>query len=146
VSPFAVVLRELRISRGLRQEDLAVLAGCERTYLSALETDAKPAPSTAFTDSLCRALHLNPTEEEVLRQARAKSRRSYSIPSSAAEEAYEFVHELFARLDRLGPLEVRGLMTILELGDAARETFRPAIARIRRKDSRSLQGKENTMT
>jgi len=41
VSPFAEALRDLRFSRGVRQQELADMVGCERSYVSALENDVK---------------------------------------------------------------------------------------------------------
>ena len=139
MSPFADALRQLRFARGLRQQELADRAGCERSYVSALENDVKQAPVAAFVDKVCEVLQLSEAESTALHQARRRSRRRYSIPAQAPTEAYEFVAEFFARMDRLSALQLQGLMTILMLGDSPRLSDPPAEGRIRRKDRQRQQ-------
>jgi transcriptional regulator with XRE-family HTH domain len=145
VSPFADALRQLRFARGMRQQELADRVGCERSYVSAIENDVKQAPVAAFVDKVCAVLQLDEAESTVLHQARARSRRRYSIPPQAPKEAYEFASEFFTRLDRLSALQLQGLMTILLLGDLSKTLDQPVEGRIRRRDRRPQQEKEDTM-
>ena len=114
MSPFAISLRKIRFARGLRQQEFADLVGCERSYVSALENDIK----------------------QELREARAKSRRRYEVPPESPDQVYEFVYELFARLESLSVLQLQGLRTILELGDGVAPPAVLPEGRIRRKDRR----------
>lgn len=136
MSPFAISLRKIRFARGLRQQEFADRVGCERSYVSALENDVKQAPPPEFVDSVQKALDLSDCEALELREARAKSRRRYAVPPESPEEVYEFIYELFARLDRLSALQLRGLRTVLELGDGVAQLVPPPEGRIRRKDRR----------
>lgn len=143
MSPFAQALRQLRYLGGLRQQELADLIGCERSYISALENDIKQAPPEAFVEALCKVLALTDHDAAMLRRARQKSRRHYSVPADASTQAYELAHELFTRLDRLNTLQIQGLMAILQLGDMTAGPV-PTEGRIRRKDRRP-QREEDTM-
>lgn len=145
MSPFAEALRQLRFARGMRQQELADLVGCERSYVSAVENDIKQAPGTAFVDKVCALLQLDETESAALHLARRRSRRRYSLPPEAPKEAYEFAAEFFARIERLSALQLHGLMTILQLGDLPRGLIQPAEGRIRRKDRRPQQEQEDAM-
>ncbi|MFC0039325.1 helix-turn-helix domain-containing protein [Actinomadura rayongensis] len=54
-------LRALRLGMGLRQADLAVLAGIDTSYLSMLETGRRPRASVGVATGLARALAVDPT-------------------------------------------------------------------------------------
>lgn len=142
MSPFAEALRQLRFARGVRQYELADRVGCERSYISGLEIDTKQAPGMAFVDKVCKVLELDDAESAALHLARRKSQRRYSIPSDSPKEAFEVIHELFMRLDRLSALQLEGLMTILLLGDMPRVSNQPAEGRIRRRDRGSQQDQQ----
>ena len=144
MSPFADALRQLRLRRGLRQQALADLVGCERSYISALENDLKKEPPPAFVDGIGQVLDLPSEEAAELRQALAKSRRAYAVPAQAPRETYEFVYDLFASLDSLSLLQLQGLRTVLQLGNAQQGPLHESDVRIRRKDRR-LEQKEVAM-
>lgn len=145
MSPFADALRQLRFARGMRQQELADRVGCERSYISAVENDVKQAPAAAFVDKVCAVLQLDEAESAVLHQARQRSSRRYSLPADAPKEAYEFASEFFSRMERLSALQLRGLMTILQLGDLPRVLSQPAEGRIRRRDRRPQKEQEDAM-
>ena len=134
MSPFAEALRQVRFVRGLRQQELAERVGCERSYVSALENDAKQAPSLEFVSSICEVLRLDGEEAAALHGARSKSRRRYSVPAESPKEAYEVASEFFARIEHLSALQLQGLMTILLLGDLAKASTPQTEGRVRRKD------------
>lgn len=134
MSPFADALRRARFRKGLRQQDLADLMGCERSYVSALENDLKLAPPAEFVDRLSAGLELLAAETEALQQARVRSRRRYDIPADVPPAAFEFLHELFTRLDRLSEQHLVALSATLQLGQAGMPETAPAEGRLRRKD------------
>lgn len=54
------ILRETRLAAGLTQEQLALTAAVDRSYISQLERDLKsPTVSTLFR--LCQAMRASPT-------------------------------------------------------------------------------------
>lgn len=93
------------------------MAGCDRSYLSALENDLRPAPTEEFLNHLIQALALNEEDAESLRVARSLSRRTYTLPSDSPPATFEFVHELFSRLEKLTARHVRALNAVLQIGD-----------------------------
>lgn len=58
---FGSILRELRVARGLTQEELAYQAGMHTTYLSRLEK-GRYNPSLAVMVDLSQALGVHPSE------------------------------------------------------------------------------------
>lgn len=126
MSPFSLALRNLRFQLGLRQHDLSELTGCDRGYVSALETGLKPAPSSAFVDNLIAALELSQVQAEELHHARARSRRTYSVAPDSSAEIYDFVYSLFTQLDRLSATQVHALRAVLQIGDVNGDQVCPA--------------------
>lgn len=58
---FGQILRELRIEKGISQEDLGFKSGYHRTYISLLERGQKnPSLQTIFR--LAKALEISPSE------------------------------------------------------------------------------------
>jgi transcriptional regulator with XRE-family HTH domain len=130
MSPFAEALRALRFQLGLRQQELSQLAGCDRSYLSALENDLKSAPTATFLDALSGALQLPGAEANDLRRARERSRRSCAMPADAPAATYDLVYDLFSSLDRLCAKELKALKAVLEIGDPIAPLERsPALTR-----------------
>lgn len=136
MSPFADALRTLRFKLGLRQQELADLVGCDRSYLSALENDLKHAPSAAFVQQISTALKLPDADAASLEGARARSKRAYVVPADTPMQAYDFVFDLFASLEGLSSLQVQAMRAVLELGGAPRSTPSAVEGRIRRSDRR----------
>lgn len=58
MSPFAKLLKEFRLSRKLKQKELADLLGYEPSYLSALERSEKGPPRQEFVQKLTQRLGL----------------------------------------------------------------------------------------
>jgi transcriptional regulator with XRE-family HTH domain len=142
VSPFADALRNLRFKLGLRQQALADLVGCDRSYLSALENDLKHAPSAAFVQTLGAALKLSDADVAGLQRARERSQRAYVVPADTPMQAYDFVYELFACLEGLNSLQVQAMRAVLELGGAPRSASMAVEGRIRRIDRRPKEQEE----
>lgn len=114
MSPFASELRKLRFQLGLRQQALAELVGCDRSYLSALENDHRPAPNLEFFQVLMQAMDLSDREAEEFRRARDQSRRTYTLPEDLPPAAYEFVSEVFVGLERLNTYQLDALKGVLQ--------------------------------
>ena len=55
------ILKQARESAGLTQEQLALDAGVDRTYISQLERDKK-SPTIQMLFRLCRAMKSSPTQ------------------------------------------------------------------------------------
>ena len=79
MSPFALLLHDLRIRSGLRQRVLAEQMGYETSYFSALEVGVRGPPPAEFVDRLIRALNLSEEEQKTVRRAAAASRRRFQI-------------------------------------------------------------------
>lgn len=61
LNAFSIVLRRLRLARGLSQEELAHRAGVSMRYISLLE-GRRHQPTLATINGLCRGLDLSMTE------------------------------------------------------------------------------------
>lgn len=136
MSPFAQLLRIQRTRRALRQQQLADLLGCKRSYVSALENDLKVAPSDDFVERVCVSLELTEAEAIELRRACACSRRRYDVPVDVPPEFFEVAHELFSRSDRLTQPHLNALLVLLRLSDLAAKKDAFSGGRVRRCDRR----------
>jgi transcriptional regulator with XRE-family HTH domain len=101
VSPFAETLRALRLSRGIRQKDLAARAGYEQSYLSALEMGSKGRPSSDFLRRISVAMQLSSHELVTLRAAARHSQRRYFLPPDSRPVLYTLCSELWRELPNL---------------------------------------------
>lgn len=115
MSPFAVHLKNLRLSRGLKQKELALVLGYEPSYLSALERSEKGPPKEDFIRRLIKGLSLDEIEQADLQRALKHSRRQVSIPPRASEEEYGLIHELEPQLGQLTPLQIHLIKLALRL-------------------------------
>lgn len=115
MNPFAELIRSLRVKRGLRQFELAALLGCGRRTITAAENGAGHGVKNELAERLRDALALSGEEQAELEEAVKRSQRVYSIPEQAPAAAYELVHELFDRLERLTALEIDAIRLILRM-------------------------------
>lgn len=119
MSPFSIFLRNARLRRGLRQNQLAAQLGYEQSYISALERSQKGPPRKDFIDRLIRGLELNDEERYELEMSLERSRRQVSLPCAASIEEYELIHELEPMLGRLNAAQIqiiRQVLTFTRLG------------------------------
>lgn len=107
MSPFAEVMRELRLRRGLRQDELAERLGCGQKYVSALEVSTKGPPAAEFVERLVVALSLDDQERAEMRAALARSRTRYELPPDAPRAVYEFAAAFFEEWEQLHPAQLR---------------------------------------
>lgn len=122
MSPFSLLLRQFRLSRGLKQIELAERLGFEPSYLSALERSEKGPPRQDFIRKLIRGLDLNEAEQDELARALRDSCRQVSLPAKSSSEEYAFVRRLRPQLGSLHPLQLKLLDLALQIPDAFPET------------------------
>jgi transcriptional regulator with XRE-family HTH domain len=115
MSPFAYILRDLRIHRKLLQKDAAEMLGYEQSYISALENGSKGPPKQEFINKLIVKFGLDKHEQEQLRVALQKSKRKLIVPLAADIAEYELCHQLDAQLGRLLPKQIELIKFALSL-------------------------------
>lgn len=115
MSPFAHYLKSLRLSRGLKQKNLALVLGYEPSYISSLERSQKGPPKEDFIRRLIKGLNLDETEQADLQRALKFSRRQVFLPAQASEEEYGLIHELEPQLGQLTPLQIHLIKLALRL-------------------------------
>ncbi|QLQ36269.1 helix-turn-helix transcriptional regulator [Micromonospora robiginosa] len=89
---------ERRRVRGLRREELALLAGVSVSYYSRLEQGQAVNASPEVLDALARALRLDDAERRHLGELVAGTRRRPAVRRPAAERASPAVRQLVATL------------------------------------------------
>ncbi len=123
MSPFSLLLKEFRVSRGLKQIEMADLLGYEPSYLSALERSEKGPPRQDFIRRLIRGLQLNDDEQNRLAGALRDSCRQVSLPARSSIREYEFLNRLRPQLGNLHPLQLELLDIALRIPDAMGQHF-----------------------
>lgn len=126
MSPFAKLLKEFRLSRKLKQKELADLLGYEPSYLSALERSEKGPPRQEFVQKLTQRLGLDGKEQSELAEALRDSCRQVSLPAKSSFEEYEFISRLRPQLGRLNPLQLKLLDIALKLSEGSPEALNSA--------------------
>ena len=115
MSPFSQQLKMLRVSRGLRQMELAELLGSEQSYVSALELGLKGPPNEKFVNQLIGVLNLSLEYQQTLIEAVVASQRKFNIPNEAPTEIYWLIHKLRQQIDRLHPTQVELIEKVLSM-------------------------------
>jgi len=118
MSPFAHTLKKYRANKNLQQKHLAEIIGCEPSYLSALETDAKAPPQKEKLLQLLKKLNLSAEEEAEILLAAEKSKRSIKLPLKGSKLLFEICHEFEKQMSTIkdDQLMVVGLGLQLSLG------------------------------
>jgi transcriptional regulator with XRE-family HTH domain len=115
MSPFARLLKELRVRRGVRQKELADRLGYEPSYLSALERSEKGPPRRDFIERLIRGLRLDEAEQAELAAAIKASSRQISLPATASDREYGMFQQLGPQLGKLHPLQIQLIELALQI-------------------------------
>ena len=123
MSPFSLLLKEFRVSRGLKQIELAERLGYEPSYLSALERSEKGPPRQDFMRRLIRGLQLNDDEQNRLAGALRDSCRQVSLPARSSLLEYEFLKRLRPQLGSLHPLQLELLDIALRIPEEMGAAF-----------------------
>lgn len=119
MSPFAILLRELREKRKLRQKDAAEMLGYEQSYISALENGGKGSPKKDFINRLIMKFRLNDDEQEQLLIALNQSKRRIVLPLNANIDEYKICHQLLNQLGNLQPQQIELIKFALNLSGAS---------------------------
>lgn len=117
MSPFAHFLHALRMTRKIRQSDLAEMTGYEQSYISAVEVGLKSPPTPEFVEKLIAVLDLTPSQAQVAREEAAASQRKLVLDSDCPQDVYRLLKALRERVDRLHPKQVSMICSILEMSD-----------------------------
>jgi len=139
MSPFSRLLHNLRVSRNIRQAQLAAMVGYDQTYISALEVGLKGPPTQEFVDRLAAALDLSPRDAEELYAAADASQRKLVIDSDVPHEVYVLLNRLRTSLPGLTPSQVRVITEVLNSKPAAADTWEPSTRSQGRRRKREVQ-------
>lgn len=133
MSPFATFLHDLRMSRGIRQSDLAELVGYERSYIAALEASIKGPPTNEFVGKLISALSLSKPEEQLLLQALMASERKLVLDPQSSQEIYWLLADLRQQLPNLHPAQIKIMRDIIAMQGSLATQVHESDWRIRRR-------------
>ena len=117
MSPFAILLRDLRVFCGLRQAEFAEKIGVEQSYVSAIEVGTKGPPGEDFVLRLVNAFDLDSTWGDRLREALDQSQRKMELPKGASAETYSIFNGLRKQIDHLHPAQIELIEYALKLPD-----------------------------
>lgn len=115
MSPFGVLLRDLRLRHGLRQAELAHAMGYEQTYWSALELGTKGPPPPTFVQKLGDTLGLEEEIADALHLAIDDSYRHMTLPVDAPMPVYRVFGEFRRQIETLHPAQVALIEQALNL-------------------------------
>ncbi len=101
MSPFAYQLRKVRTERKLQQKAMAEIIGCEPSYLSALETDAKAPPQKEKLNQFFKKLNLTFEEQTELLITAEKSKRLIRLPLKGNKLLFEICHEFEKQMTKI---------------------------------------------
>jgi len=132
MSPFSLLLHDLRVRHGLRQADLAALIGYEQSYISALEVGLKGPPTDVFLDRVANAMSLSDEDRRQLRLTVWASQRKLVLNLDAPPDIYWMLNELRDGVDGLTPVQVRMIREIIAMRSAMSESREP-VRRLKRR-------------
>jgi transcriptional regulator with XRE-family HTH domain len=121
MSPFSVLLRDLRTFCGLKQAEFAEKVGVEQSYVSAIEVGGKGPPGRDFVERLVEAFDLDSSWEQRLHEAIEQSHRRLELPKNASIETYKMFNGLRIQMEKLHPAQIELIEFALKL---------PAVIRI----------------
>ena len=124
MSPFAIQLKKIRIARKLQQNQLADIVGCEPSYVSALETDAKPPPQTDKLIHFLKKLNLSSEEEANLISTAKVSKRSIRLPLRGPTQLFEICHALEKKLPMLSLAQLGMIDLVLNVPPSKTEVLK----------------------
>lgn len=111
-TPASVVFSDIRRRRALRQADLALKMGIGSSYLSQMETGARPI-SPAFIERMASILALSNGERTALAAAARTSVRQRTVPTTATAAEYELVDALWKVLGKLGSDQIQAMKYVI---------------------------------
>lgn len=117
MSPFAHYLHKLRMTRKIRQTDLAEMTGYEQSYVSALEVGLKSPPTEEFVTKLIVVLKMTPEQAQEAREEAAASQRKFILEADTHQDIYRMMNCLRACVDRLHPKQIKTICDVLEMSE-----------------------------
>jgi transcriptional regulator with XRE-family HTH domain len=139
MSPFSRFLHELRMSRNIRQSELAALMGYEQSYISALEIGLKGPPTSDFLLRLIRVLSLSEKEQKQLNSVAEASQRKLVIDPDTPEDVYWLLKDLRNQVASLTPIQIRMMRDVLQFCIASGEVKQEPVRRLKRRDKQEAE-------
>jgi transcriptional regulator with XRE-family HTH domain len=115
MTPFSALLSDLCHSRRILQKQLAHSLDVDPSYLSALASGRKGAPSDAFLQKLAASLELSDTERQALVESVKISKRKYQVPKKVHPGFYAVAWKMFSVAEHLPEAKLKVINQILEL-------------------------------
>lgn len=132
MSPFSLLLHDLRMRHDLRQAELADRIGYEQSYISALEVGLKGPPTEEFLDRLANSMSLNAEERHQLWVAAQASQRKLVIDPNASSDIYWLVNDLRCEMDQLTSAQVRLIREVIAMRNTMSDNREP-VRRLKRR-------------
>lgn len=117
MSPFAHYLHKLRMTRNIRQTDLAKMTGYEQSYVSALEVGLKSPPTEEFVAKLIAVLKMTADQAQEAREEAEASQRKFILEAEAHQDIYRMVNIMRTRVNRLHPKQIKMICDVMEMID-----------------------------
>lgn len=130
-SPFSVFLKNIRLRNSQRQSEMAEILGYEQAYISSVELGTKP-PSQEFLNRLSTT-YLNDRDQSEMMQEIQESKRRFVLPVEVPTETYRLCSELWGKIDRLHPAQIKAIRELLKLDELMANTRIVSSERIRRR-------------
>ena len=115
MTPFGKCLEEIRRSRKLKQNALALHMGINSSYVSALENGKKPPPSREVIRNLIHNLKLNEKEQAKLKESLNISQLTIKLPDDMLASEHELIHEVLAHVGTMSEEKIAYLRTTLRV-------------------------------
>jgi transcriptional regulator with XRE-family HTH domain len=139
MSPFSHFLHEMRMSRNIRQAELAALMGYEQSYISALEVSLKGPPTSGFLTRLTDVLSLSDQEQQQLKLVAEASHRKVVIAPDTPQDVYWLLKELRDQVDGLTPIQIRMMRDILRMNAVNSEVKHEPVRRLKRRNRQEAE-------
>lgn len=115
MTPFGETLRDLRLRKGVTQQEMAKALGVSAAYLSALEHGKRGKPSFDFLQRVAGYFHIIWDEaEELFRVAEASDPRVVLDTVGLSAEYTAFANLLARRIRTLEPKVIEEMTSLLE--------------------------------
>jgi transcriptional regulator with XRE-family HTH domain len=115
MSPFSILIKELRTWCGLTQVEFALKLNVEQSYVSAVEVGKKGPPSADFIAKLIEAFDLDKRWECRLKEALDFSQRRMELPKGTSTETYRIFNGLRKQINDLHPAQIELIEYALKL-------------------------------
>lgn len=119
-SPFSIFFRDFRYRQGMSQQEMADRLGYEQAYLSAIEL-GKKSPSAGFIKKLVDEMGLGDRDQRELDVVVRESKRKYVLPNEIPTETYLLCSELWGKIDRLHPAQIRAIRDLIRIDEEMAE-------------------------